>query len=230
MASDASAEVIQATIKLHEVVTRAFNDNAEYPRTLFNERERYAAAVQAVGHFLSSIAGRGLGDRFFELGSAIADLNSGTVRSLLQPVKVDNRQSDNSQLWRARARVSVGFAALLKSGLSRSEAITKISRGFPAIAKLAGRNAKDSTLQTIVRGWHKRLKAGRVKNFEADELFSEGIRRIDAITDQQRLVEFAMRQIAEAAGVARALSPPLNTRCFELRFHLIRPVRLTEWK
>jgi hypothetical protein len=196
----------QASIQLYKGLEQAFNQEPDFSCTPDSERERYSAALHCVAQFVSSIAGRPFGDRFFELGSAIADLNTGTVHPLLQPVEIRNRCSDPSRLWRARAHVALAYVALVKSGVSRSDAIKRIAREFPAVSKLAGKKA--STRQTVILGWHKQLRQRRVKNFEAIELFSEGTKRIDALTDHHGLLEFALCQIGEASRDDWVLSPP----------------------
>jgi hypothetical protein len=50
-----------------------------------DKREQLAAALGAVASFLAETVGRAPADEFFELGSAIADLNSGAVHPLLEP-------------------------------------------------------------------------------------------------------------------------------------------------
>ena len=77
---------------------------------------------------------------------------------------------------------------------------------YSSIANLSGAKAKNSKLQTIVFGWRRELKAGRVKNFEASELFAEGIKRIDQLVSLQGYRKFASRQFAEAANFSCVFS------------------------
>src|SRR5436309_9438264 len=137
--TDASAKLkfIEATTWLHRTVSKAFDQRPDYPRNPLNERERYAAALIGIAQYFTSVTGRPLGERFFELASAIADLNAGTVHPLLRPVRADNRRADPSQLWRTRARVALGLEALLRSGLTRNDAAAKIARQYSSIANLA---------------------------------------------------------------------------------------------
>jgi hypothetical protein len=201
----AKSNLLNALKKLHRNVARAFDQEPD--GNPVNERERYAAALDSVAQYFSSVAGRPIADRFFELASAISDLNKGTVHPLLRKVRPDNRPADPSQLWRARARVALGLEALLRSDLNRSDAAAKIASQYSSIANLAGVKAKDSKLQTIVFGWRRELKAGRVKNFEASELFAEGIKRIDQMASPRGYREFAIRQFAEAANFSCVFSP-----------------------
>ena len=139
----AKSKLLNALEKLHRNVARAFDQEPDYPGNPTNERERYAAALVVVAQYFSSLAEKQIADRFFELASAIADLNNGTVHSLLRPVRADNRRADPSQLWRARARVALGLEALLRSGLNRSDAAAKMASQYSSIANLSGAKAKD---------------------------------------------------------------------------------------
>jgi hypothetical protein len=203
----AKSKLLNALEKLHRDIARAFEQEPDYPLDAMNERERYAAALIVLATYFSSLSVKPIASRFFELASAIADLNNGTVHSLLRPVRADNRRADPSQLWRARARVALGLEALLRSGLNRNAAAAKIASQYSSIANLAGAKAKDSKLQTTVFGWRRELKAGRVKNFEASELFAEGIKRIDRLSSRQGYLRFATRQFADAAEFSRVFSP-----------------------
>jgi hypothetical protein len=165
----AKAELFEAFVQLHDNITRAFEGEPEYPRTMANERERHAAALVAVGSFLSRLVGRPIGDRFFELGSMIADLNTGTDHFLLKPENVDNRRADTSEKWRARARVVLAFDALVRFGLSQDAAAFGVVSKLPKVAALTGAKSRYSSLQMTLRGWRERLSAGQVKNSEAQE-------------------------------------------------------------
>jgi hypothetical protein len=202
------SELLNALEKLHLNVAQAFDQEPDAPRNPVNERERYAAALNSVAQYFSSVVGRPIADRFFELASAIADLNIGTVHPLLQQVQPHNRPADPSQLWRARARVALGLEALLRSGLNQSDAAAKIARDYSSIAKLAGAKARTSSLQTTLFGWRKRFLLGRIKNFEAQELFSAGLETIAALPQDQHLAEFAERQLSEVTELLGALSSP----------------------
>jgi hypothetical protein len=203
----ARAKFLKALEELHRDIARAFEQEPDYPLDAMNERERYAAALIVLAKYFSSLSVKTIAARFFELGSAIADLNNGTVRSLLRPARADNRPADPSQLWRARAHVALGLEALLRSGLNRQDAALKVARQYSSIASLAGLRAKDSALQTTLFGWRREFKAGRVKNFEASELFAEGIKRIDRLSSRQGYLRFATRQFDEAAEFSCVFSP-----------------------
>jgi hypothetical protein len=100
-----------------------------------------------------------------------------------------------------------GWKPSFGPALNRSEAAAKIATQYSSIANLAGVKAKDSKLQTTVFGWRSELRAGRVKNFEASELFAEGIKRIDQLASPEAYRKFAIRQFAEAANFSCVFSP-----------------------
>jgi hypothetical protein len=79
-------KLLQAAADLYATVSRAFIQEPDYSRTTANERERYTPSLIAVGQFFCALGDRRLGDRFFELASAISDLNAGTLHPFLQPV------------------------------------------------------------------------------------------------------------------------------------------------
>lgn len=184
-----------------------FNDEPSCPLAPCDERERYASVLISVAQFFTTLAGRPVGDRFFELASALADLNTGTVAPLLSPVPPGNRPADPSRLWRARARAAVGLEALIRTGLHHTDAAAEIARTFPDLGKLAGAKARSSKLATTLLGWRKEFTAGRVKNFEANQLFSEGIRRLAGLTTPQSHRDFASCQLTEAVTFSGVLSP-----------------------
>jgi hypothetical protein len=204
----ANAQLLEAFAEFYNDVAKAFGQEPEYSRTPFNERERYSAALTAVAGYFGKLGEQGISQRFFELGSAIADLNIGTVHPLLRPERVDNRRGDRSQLWRARARVVLAFDAFVRSGLSRDAAVAAVRSKLPNIAALFGAKARASSLQTVVLGWRKQLLAKRVKNFEAQELLSAGLEKSSALPKHdKRLVEFAEDQAAEVDRFLSVLSP-----------------------
>ena len=205
---EAKLKLLKAAVDVYAIVSQAFVQEADAPRTDANERERYAGALVAVGQFFCALADRRLGDRFFELASAIGDLNNGTLHPLLQPVRADNRRADTSQVWRARARAVLALEALVQAGLSQDAAAAQLARKCRGIAGLVGRRARTSSLQTTIVGWRKRLLAGRVKNFVGREVLLAGREKIRHLRKQDAgLVEFADHQLAELADVLGALSP-----------------------
>jgi hypothetical protein len=85
----------------------------------------------------------------------------------------------------------------------------KVAKRFSLLAKLAGAKASQSRLPAVLLGWRREFRAARIKNFEATELFLEGMRRIDCLARQPaRLREFSANQLTKAVNEARVLSPP----------------------
>ena len=115
---EAKFKLLVAAANLYASVSQAFEQEPDCARTAGDERERYAAALIKVAQFFSDQGSRRLGDRFFELSSAVAELNEGTIHPLLRPVRSPNRPAEPSQRWRARARVALALEALIRSGLS----------------------------------------------------------------------------------------------------------------
>jgi len=193
----AKAELLKVLIGTYNEVAKAFSQEPEYPSTPFNERERYSAALVVLAGCFDKLGARDIGRRFFELASAIADLNVGTVHALLRPERADNRRADTSQMWRARVRIILAFDALERSGLSQDAAAAQVVRKLPNIDALVGAKGKASSLQTTILGWRKALLAGRVKNFEAQELLSAGLERSSAFPPKASCVR---RPIAWSAS------------------------------
>jgi hypothetical protein len=181
-----------------------------------NERIWYSTALALVAQFFITLfdddannpIGNFLGQRFFELGSGIADLNQGTVRRLLSPNVFQNRASEASDLWRARANVAVGLHALMRCGNSRELAAREIARRFKTLSRLAGKRRRREFWVTIV-GWRVELMARRVHNFEAVTLFTEGAILVDGMSkahDVACLRQFADTQLKKAAAFSRGLT------------------------
>lgn len=79
------------------------------------KREQLAAALLVVARFLAKTIGRAPASEIFDLGSAIADLNSGAVHPLLGP-PTDIPRRDPSQTWRARVNAVLAVDALHVTG------------------------------------------------------------------------------------------------------------------
>jgi hypothetical protein len=176
------AALNEAFSKLRQGLTTTFTQEPTLPRTPENERERVAAALVFVAQVIAAEIDRDIAnDYFFELSSAIADLNRGIVRPLLKPSPRHGRVGDPSDKWRARARISVALEALMRSRLTQTEAAGKIAREYPDLAALAGKKA--GKFPTTIIGWHAEFSKKRVKNFEAEGLFAVGIEHVDELSD-----------------------------------------------
>ena len=129
-------------------MARAF-DTKSADRSVKYDRARYIHALKAISKFLKKVGASGSYEkRLYRLALALDDLNRGTVDPLLQPIETGGTKKYNaSWIWCARARVSLGIFALLKSGLTRADAAEKAASQFPKIKELAGCPAKHRALQ-----------------------------------------------------------------------------------
>jgi hypothetical protein len=192
-----------AFAKLGKSVNQAFSQCPEMPASVQNERERYAAALYSVALFFDRCKSPFAG-HFFELGSAILDLNSGAaVDSLLSPSRPANRRPDSSQLWRARARVALALHALMRSGKTQSDAADEIEIKYQSLKGLVGHKA--GMLSKTVINWHKEFTSRRIKNWEASELFTLGKDILKSMHSSHELLRFARTELAAAVQFAKRL-------------------------
>ena len=183
----------------------AFDNDRMEPKE--DRRERCATALIVVADFVTRVVGHDYGDHFFEMASAITDLNDGTVADLLRPKVTGARPRDSSKLWRARAYVAVALQALIFGGQKPLDAARKLLHEFPEIAKLASRNSRSRDVKTTILEWRKGFNAGRVKNFEARALYDAGRKLIDFKQwDTPDLKNFARGRVRAALRLS-GLSP-----------------------
>jgi hypothetical protein len=193
-----SARGIDVTEPLHQLddgVRKAFDLEPELQSTE-NDRERYAAALTVVAQIVTRFVGETYGDRFFELGSAIVDLNKGAVHPLFVLPKQKGRPSP-SQIWRGRANAALALHALFKCKIKLLDAAKEIVKEFPGIANLeserTSRSVRGGSLERIIIEWRKRFSANRIGNDEAAELFEVG----------RKLIDFHKNNIPELRKIAR---------------------------
>jgi hypothetical protein len=174
----------------------AFGD-PDAPRTLEMERGLLHVVLARAGQFFAASFAKRFADKFFfEPASAFTDLNDGIVRPLMEPSPRQGRVGDPSDRWRARARVAVALDALMRSRQTR--AADKIAGDYPGLCRLAGKKAGNHLPTTII-GWRQEFRKKRVKNYEAAELFAEGIRRIgELVGDPDGLKALATDQLEKA--------------------------------
>jgi hypothetical protein len=101
-------DVTKPLLALARGLDRAFEDAAHSDG---DKREQFAAALVIISKFLAEVISHQHANALFELGSAIADLNSGALHSLLDPPK-DIARRDTSQTWRSRANAVLAVEAL----------------------------------------------------------------------------------------------------------------------
>lgn len=197
-------------VRLFGRLNQAFNGSADFPVTVESERQRLVGALWSIAAFLGK-SGFDLpfAHRFFELGSAIEDLDLGIQDDLLKPVPQGSRRPpDRAELWRARAYVALALEALIRTGRTREAAAKEIATRFADVGKLI--NSKRSTggagsvPKTIIE-WRKKLSS--VKNWQVSEFYMLGIECIETLSASnsagERLVEFADDMSGRATQAAR---------------------------
>jgi hypothetical protein len=200
----ATARLVEAFVRAKQRFAKALNQSLPCDgdmaklNSIEDERERQAAVLMIAGEFFAASLGKPFANKyFFEPASAIGDLNKGIVRPLMEPPPPGNR-ADPSDRWRARARVAVALDARMRSEPSQADAAGKISREYPDLVALAGKNAGDFV--TTIIGWRNEFRAGRIKNFEAEALFAFGMERIGELAgDIDGLKALADEQLRAAA-------------------------------
>jgi len=198
-----SARRIDLTKPVHELadgVRKAFDLEPELHSTE-NDRDRYAAALPVVARFITGIVGEKYGNKFFELGSAIADLNKGALHPLFTLPKQKGRPSP-SQIWRGRANAALALDALVKCKIKPLDAAKEIVKEFPGVANLASertyRSVRGGSFENIIIEWRKRFNTNRIGNDEAAELFEVGRKLIDSL--KNNIPE--LRKVARGRGRA----------------------------
>jgi hypothetical protein len=128
-------------------------------------RWQYVHALQAVGQYLEAIsAGHDVAEHFLRLGIALCDLECGIVDPVLAPIKGEGPgdRGDHTRAWQARAWIALGMECLLKSGLTRDEAVAAATSRWPGLREiLDGRSP-----QTLLT-WRDRFWNGEVTNSSA---------------------------------------------------------------
>jgi hypothetical protein len=212
-------EIINDFTKLMQLVNIAFNQDPDLSHSVKHERERLAAALISVAQFSRKYNAL-VAHRFFELGSAIADLNSGIQCDLLKPARSGSqRPPHSSQVWRARARVVLGLDALIRSGLTQAAAAKNIAKEFPLLKSLVSeKRCNDKILgidlsQTIVN-WRK--KSPSWKNWEAVTVYKEGkeiiMEKLASNGNKDDLVAFANGQLKSAVDFCYTLHTARETK------------------
>jgi transposase-like protein len=212
--SDPSPDAVDAAFRqLHVNITRtvAFATDPEICSgpdaitPLERKREIAALLIQFAAQFLAATADKGWANEYFyQVASALRQLNEGIVSPLLTPSSSKGRAREPSCLWVARARVVVAFLAFRKANLSPKDAVAKISRARNGVKKLC-RQGNRGTLAATLRHWRRQFREKSINDFDAIELFSEGERRIAAQAGRpEELQKLAEDQLVKAAIFARS--------------------------
>jgi hypothetical protein len=184
----------------HAFDTKSADRSAKYNRT------RYIYALKAISKFLTEVGASSSCEKYlYRLALTLDDLDRGTVDPLLEPIETGGTKKLNaSWIWCARAKVSLGILALLKTGLTRADAAKKAASEFPKIEELAALSRQiPSSTATKILSWLDDLTKGdrsKIKNHQALAIFAEGRKNIDQLSrdDAEGLRRVANRMFASA--------------------------------
>jgi hypothetical protein len=197
-------DVTEPLIELSRGLDEAFDNPGDKPL-------QFAAALMVIATFLSKAISSKHANEFFELSSAIANLTTGSVHPWLRSPKGIARH-DPSQLWRGRASAVVALEALHAAGDSRETAARDLLRRHKGIARLGGGKLQKQAAISTLLTWRKEFSSNRVRDDEANELFSFGrelIQENSGKTDRLRqIADERGRAASQAAGV---FDPRSNT-------------------
>jgi hypothetical protein len=173
------------------------------------KRERYIIELTALATFVSTF-NKMSGAHIFELASKLSDLNKGQDDPLFEPAKVGDRHRDRSVRWRARARITLAVEARIRSRVAPKDAEAEVARLMGnRIFEFAGKRAAKSKPVSILRNWRKAFNNDRVPDLEGQELFKNGVAKIDkAISEgNAAAIEDIVQNVAHAAALGGVLSP-----------------------
>jgi hypothetical protein len=199
-----AVDLTEPLIELLKSIDFAFDKEfGEQPKPQA-EQERYAAALAAIGRFLTKIDPTHA-DRFFVLSDALADLSIGARPPVLGRPK--QRSAPNpTQIEAAKANVAFALDALIALGESPDSAARTLLSKFASIKNLAGHKSHRhgySWEKTILE-WRKSLSApSRKKNELAAEIFGAGRDLINSSIKGERRAELKQRALGRAGYAAR---------------------------
>jgi excisionase family DNA binding protein len=200
-------EAVDVTVPLIELlrsVDFAFDQVPGERATRQIEQQRYAAAIAAIGSFLTKVDPTHA-DRFFVLSDALADLSIGARPPILGRTK--RRSAPNpTQIEAAKANVAFALDALIALGDNPADAARTLLSKFGSIKNLARHKSHRpgySWERTILE-WRKSLSApSRKKNALAAEIFAAGRDLIEALIKQNRQADLRARAIGRAGYAAQ---------------------------
>jgi hypothetical protein len=175
-----------------------------------SDRRRYVSELTAVATFISTFD-KQLGLRFLDFASRLGDLEKGRDDdSLFHPAKIWNRPPEASRRWRSRARAVLAIEALIATGTKPGRAASIVADRFPNLCAFAGPKASGSPLAIVLGNWRKEFNSGRIKDYEAELLFDEGLKEIKTLIAaglRNEVLKIA-DNVDSAAELGGVLSPP----------------------
>jgi hypothetical protein len=196
------ADVTKPLLELLYGLDFAFNQKTGEPTTPQTEQLRYAAALAAIGRFLTKINPTHA-DRFFVLSNALADHSIGAHAPVLRRLK--RRSAPNpTEIEAAKANVAFALDALIALGEDPKNAANKLLVRFSDIKKLAGpKSRKVGSWEKTILEWRKSLSApSRAKNEFAVEIFEAGRALIDFYIKANRRADLERHALDRAKHAA----------------------------
>jgi hypothetical protein len=198
-----TVDLTEPLLELVRGLDFAFDQKSDKPTTPQAEQVQYAAALAAIGRFLTKIDPTHA-DRFFVLSDALEDHSVGAHAPVLRRLK--RRSAPNpTQIEAAKANVAFALDALIALGEHPKNAANKLLVRFPGTKNLAGpkSGAAGSWEKTILE-WRKRLSApSRAKNDLAAEIFKAGRALIDFYIKADRRADLERRALNRAEHAER---------------------------
>jgi hypothetical protein len=212
-AVDVVVHITAMLIELLRALDSAFAEKPGEPVTLEDEQLQYAAAFEAVGHFLMK-TDPPRADHFFRMGDAFTDALAG-ARPRILIFKRQRSVPNATDLEAARAWVVFAVDALFALGEGTpEEAANQVLNKYPHIKNLAGAKSHRSgyTWDKTVLEWRNTLSApSRKKNKLAAEIFVAGRNCIESFIRDGRhayLRERALGRARNAEQIAKRRGRP----------------------
>lgn len=126
-------------------------------------------------------------ERFAELGTALLDLERGTVHPVLRHNAAGGRTVDRDDIWSCRATVAIALDFLVESGMTPRKGAEQIESKYPQLERLCrrtnpsgpskgGRYTKAIDLPGSILSWRRRLREKTVNSALAVTAYhTEGI-------------------------------------------------------
>jgi hypothetical protein len=211
---DAGTSALQISM-LHELLERIFTEPGPTDMPAFDaakiKRYRLSSAAHVIGDFLKQTGARPeVYKRINEVGSALFDLDRGTVHPTLRPISAWQRPPDRTDIWSARACAVLGFECLLAT-MTAPNVKKKVAKSFPGLERLC---SGSNRLSSSIIQWRRSLKE---PNFKIDFVQDEFTRCADWVASQKvknpkQLLAIGEQFLRDAEAQALAISPLSSLR------------------